>query len=47
MRAQHSSPLTVKPAEIVEKFFSGKKEELLKVLVGTDGESLLEKFAKT
>ncbi len=47
MRAQHSNPLTVKPAEIVEKFFSGKREELLKVLVGVDGESLLEKFAKS
>jgi len=46
MKAQHSSPL-VKPSEIVEKFFSGSKEELLKVLVGTDGESLLEKFAKS
>jgi len=46
MKAQHSSPLT-KPSEIVEKFFSGSKEELLNVLIGINGKSLLEGFAES
>jgi len=45
MNHRNSNAQEVRPEDIVERFFSGSKEELLKVLVGEEGkESQLENF---